>query len=529
MMKAAVVLFLICSNVLVSAAPIKVTARLKTANQLELTVAPVPAEPESFVEVLARTNTPGARWFSIYACLGNSNRTVTGVVDLKEKGLTTNSVPQLVFAAAPGDYDGNEIPDVYDELVFRGNPYLESGAIDPYAEPMGDGWSNLQKYNSGLPPYEYCRPHDPEMRSVQYYTDTNSPGTGRRGHAVISWVQKGPVEYFRVERAECTLRRMTNPPPYGMPRPRPRPESPFIYGPFHFFAQVPYRTGVSEYKFVDTNVDTFLMPKYRLQTHYLPPPSRAYLESINTTTILQTAIAVTATATTNGFDLTVRQPIPNARYLLLVRDKTNRQWRASGYFESGTNRSPVHLRTDRKGMMSQGQSPLAMPTAHFFPDAADPEFIAGWGEDSDGDALPDIYEVLVTKTDPANADTGATGIIDGFKDFPGDGWNNVMKFHLRADPFAPVYAPAPVELKQPTLAELMTVVMKKTAFPFEPKIEIRLAGATEYQPADKPMDLYTHFYSKEATARYARDRRGDCDLRIHWVVPEYKTRMGGGP
>ena len=68
-----------------------------------------------------------------------------------------------------------------------------------------------------------------------------------------------------------------------------------------------------------------------------------------------------------------------------------------------------------------------MPEVKFLPDVVEPEFTAGWGEDSDGDGLPDIYEVLVTQTDPDNADTGNTGTLDGYKDMAltvGATWRN---------------------------------------------------------------------------------------------------------
>src|ERR1017187_2197879 len=118
-------------------------------------------------------------------------------------------------------------------------------------------------------------------------------------------------------------------------------------------------------------------------------------------------------------------------------------WRASGYFASGTNRSPVHLHVDAKGMMSDGQSPIAMPVVKFLPDVVKPEFTAGWGEDNDSDGLPDIYEVLVTHTDPDHADTGNTGILDGDKEITGDSWSNLEKFRLRVDPLQPAHPPAP--------------------------------------------------------------------------------------
>jgi hypothetical protein len=81
-------------------------------------------------------------------------------------------------------------------------------------------------------------------------------------------------------------------------------------------------------------------------------------------------------------------------------------------------------------MMHGGQSPIAMPEAHFLSDVVAPEFTAGWGEDSDGDGLPDIYEVLVTQTDPTSSDTGGTGILDGYKELTSDGWSNLEKFRL---------------------------------------------------------------------------------------------------
>ena len=59
--------------------------------------------------------------------------------------------------------------------------------------------------------------------------------------------------------------------------------------------------------------------------------------------------SVTAQQTTNGCALTALNPIPYARYLLLVRDKNDPQWRASGYFVSGTNWHPVYIQVDKKG------------------------------------------------------------------------------------------------------------------------------------------------------------------------------------
>lgn len=72
--------------------------------------------------------------------------------------------------------------------------------------------------------------------------------------------------------------------------------------------------------------------------------------------------------------------------------------------------------------------------------------VAGYGEDSDGDGLSDVYEVLVTRTSPDSSDTGNTGISDTYKDPDGDEWTNLHEYRLRTDPlkFDPPRAPTNV-------------------------------------------------------------------------------------
>ncbi|MGD0814627.1 MAG: hypothetical protein ABSA83_13555 [Verrucomicrobiota bacterium] len=61
-------------------------------------------------------------------------------------------------------------------------------------------------------------------------------------------------------------------------------------------------------------------------------------------------------------------------------------------------------------------------------------FIGGYGEDSDGDGLPDGYEVLATLTDPYLPDTGLTGTPDGYKDPDGDGYSNLQEMYNGTNP-----------------------------------------------------------------------------------------------
>jgi len=62
------------------------------------------------------------------------------------------------------------------------------------------------------------------------------------------------------------------------------------------------------------------------------------------------------------------------------------------------------------------------------------DYIGGYGEDSDGDGLPDGYEVLATLTDPYLPDTGMTGIPDGYKDPDGDGYSNLQEYYNGTNP-----------------------------------------------------------------------------------------------
>jgi hypothetical protein len=225
-----------------------------------------------------------------------------------------------------------------------------------------------------------------------------------------------------------------------------------------------------------------------------------------------TILSAQSRLTTNGYELIALHPIPSGHYLLLVRDRRDPQWRASGYFTAGTNGDPVHLQVDSKGMMRSGQARIAMPEVKFLPEVIEPEFKAGWGEDSDGDGLPDIYEALVTATDPTKADTGDTGVLDGYKEMSNDGWSNLEKFRRRADPLKAVTAPAAVALTRPTMAEVAQAIRPQTDLPYQPQVEMRVAGTANFQRIQPNQDPF---------------QAGNFDLRVSWVIPEPQTRVTG--
>jgi hypothetical protein len=419
--------------------------------------------------------------------------------------------------------------------------YFGDVGIDPYGNPEGDGWSNMQKYQNGMDPFTWYEPSKPVF-TVRFQDDGSN---ARKGRAVLTWqCQNGTIpDYFLIERANRTLRPITNdsrimrPVPYGTngrfltnrppnfhpPSGRPdwRHEDSLITGPFELVARIPGQPGVRDYRYVETNVDTLFQPAYRIQPHY-SPPLQIRLTQVNAAAIRETILPVVARQTTNGYDLTVTHPIAYGSYLLLVRDKNDPQWRASGYFSAGTNRSPVHVHVDAKGMMSDGQSPIAMPAVKFLPDVIDPEFTAGWGKDSDYDGLPDIYEVLVTHTEPDNADTGDTGTLDGCKRMTSDGLSNFEKFRCRVDPLYPAQPPAIVELKQPTGFEIAKTVTPKSDLCCELQIEVRTNGALNFQPVEQVPWMAGRILNFQQPSEPRH-----FDLRVSWHFSEIMLNQRG--
>ena len=415
--------------------------------------------------------------------------------------------------------------------------YFGNVGIEGYGNPMGDGWGNLQKFQNGMDPFKWYPPAGPQSQ-VTFQEGPDS----HHANAILTWrCDSGLIaDTFTIERAHQTRRGMTNYITFPQVRHTPdgkavtnwpprslnvmynslatspvwQPNNLVILGSYQAIAQMPGQPNLREYRYVDTNLNFFPPPVYRIQAHYPEPTSFAKLREVTATTISNTILSVTAKQQTNGYELTVRRPIALARYLLLVRDKYDRQWRASGYFVSGRNRNPVYLHVDKKGMMTDAQSPIALPAVKFLPDVVQPEFTAGWGEDSDGDGLPDIYELLVTHTKPDDADTDDTGILDGYRVFADDGWNNWQKFRCRVNPFKKCEPPPALVLKEPTLSEMIKAQLAKTDLPYELQIEIRTNATAYFQPYSLLLDGE---YLPHGVNEHAR-----CDVRVSWKTPPPK-------
>jgi hypothetical protein len=522
------------------ALPMQLTIQPKGTNQVELTMGP--AVQGGVYGVMVRSNGYGGHWTVFGTFYGSTSQTLSATCNLGG-GMSVDTLDRWKFVAGPWNgTPGYDIPPIAKELIFRVDP---SAYVDPNACPLGDGWSNLQKFQNNLDPFVWQQPFAPKM-TVQFFQGTNGL---HRGRAMLSWYIPGwaKPDYFIIERANRTLRPRTNSVPFARPGPngingfsptnRPpnfRPfmnrspsgprEDPFVTGPFEVVARFAEKSdGMGFYRYADPDVDAFPQPSYRVTPHF-SPPLHAFLKHVDAAEIRKTMLHVTSVPTTNGYALTLDNPIPDAWYLLMVRDKHDLQWRASGYFSSGTNRESIHLQVDKKGMMSDGQTPISLPPVKFLPDVVEPQFTAGWGEDSDGDGLPDIYEVLVTQTDPTDADTGNTGMLDGYKDMAVDGWSALEKFRRRSDPLKTAHPPATVELIKPTGRDILKAIAQQTDLPYELQLEARTNGAVNFEPIEK---LPVVFYSA-LNFRQANERK-DFDVRVSWRIPQEQPHAPDDP
>ena len=483
--------------------PLQLTVKPQGTNQVELTLHPV--IQNNTYGVLVRSNGPAGHWIVFGSYVSDSNDTFSVTADLPE-GITLQTLANWRFAAGTWYPSGHpEFPPMAKELIFRNDP---TSTVRPNNSLLEDGWSNQDKFKNNWDPFVWHEPEAPWLH-VQFDPRANV----HQGKAILIWNPARGIlpDYFLVQRANHSLSRETNDLSAGQSV------------VFETVARVASQLGVRNYHFIDTNAGTSIEPGYRVVPHYVPPP-HAHLSQVNAAAIRKTILPVAAEPDTNGYALTVAHPIPNAWYLLLVRDKRNPQWRASGYFASGTNDTSVQLHVDRKGMMAEGQNPIAMPEMHFLPDTVNPEFTAGWGEDSDGDGLPDIYEVLVTHTAPDNADTGNTGTMDGYKNLSGDGWSNLEKFRRRSDPMKQAYPPPPVELPQPTVAEVLKAVAPKTDLRYEWELSFRMNASIPYQSIERaPIAFDRAMYYKPPA------EHGSCDVRVSWRMPSDQPFFLGEP
>lgn len=99
----------------------------------------------------------------------------SSVTRLQPMSLRTNAL--FYKAALIPSTTGDELPDWW--CMY----YFHTLAVDPYANPMSDGWSNVKKYQGGMNPLTWYTPPPPSILSVSLNTDET--------HVTITWQSGG--------------------------------------------------------------------------------------------------------------------------------------------------------------------------------------------------------------------------------------------------------------------------------------------------------------------------------------------------
>ena len=471
--------------------------------------------------IMARSNCPYAQWFPIAWWQGSTNGDPPPIrINLTSgeiaKGFPWTSMPkksghewrQMQFTAGSDeDYDGDGLPDLYEDLVTRTDPLApdtgETGVGDGYKDPDHDNWANIDEYKNRTDPFSWNSPPAPEGVEV---LRRFHPGSSSNEFVTVKWYQPGvQPEFFNVYRKEPVLQS------------HPQTSTPPGWRAIAKVAGVP---GVNNYQYDDTNVSVSINQAYYVNAYWAQGAPRVLPARSDSDGIRQMICPVACEPTPNGYQLTVKNAEPFFHYLMLVRDGDNDFWKASGFFTGGQNGAPLHLVADKRGMLVSDEGPFYLPKVVGIPKLDHPQFTCGSGEDADGDGLPDIYEVLVTKTDPSRSDTGNTGLLDGYKDLAGDGWTALEKYRRRVDPLTKDRVPSPIELVSPS-SDIITKAIQQipiTDLGYDLIVQTRNLNGFDYHDSSlaEVDSLFEHKRHDEIATNLA--------VRITLQVPKIKAR-----
>jgi hypothetical protein len=139
-------------------------------------------EPDISYEIQSKTDLSLTNWNSEGFVLGSELTNYTEM-DLTQ-GDRTNNLFMRIRSAQSSDESG--LPDWW-ELEYFG-----TNGVDPNADPEGDGWSNIQKFQNGMNPNVFYTPPAPQGLTVGYNSVSNT--------ASVSWLPSpGAVTGYTVQ------------------------------------------------------------------------------------------------------------------------------------------------------------------------------------------------------------------------------------------------------------------------------------------------------------------------------------------
>jgi hypothetical protein len=137
-------------------------------------------------EIQYKNNLTSTQWMSTGFFILGSELTNWTAMSIPGVSLTNNAFFRIRSWASS---DGSGLPDWW-ELE-----YFNTTGVDPYGDPAGDGWNNLQKFQNGMNPNLFYTPPAPQGLTVNYNSTIAT--------ANISWLPSpGAVTGYTVEDSE---------------------------------------------------------------------------------------------------------------------------------------------------------------------------------------------------------------------------------------------------------------------------------------------------------------------------------------